>query len=128
MPIQRINFTSIPVEDQERAIDFYTDHMGFDLQPGVDAKEGGQWIFLVLPGHDTRLHFARATEMSVSEGQPILCLVSDNVDTDAARWAASGVEIAAGPADAPWADGVRFVLVKDSEGNLVLVESRKDAA
>ena len=32
------------------------------------------------------------------------------------------------PADAPWADGVRFVLLKDSEGNLVLVESRKDAA
>ena len=128
MPIERINFTSIPVEDQDRAIDFYTDHMGFEVQEGAGADEGGQWVFLTLPGHDTRLHFARPSEMQVSEGQPILCLVSSNVDTDAARWASSGVEIAAGPADAPWADGVRFVLVKDSEGNLVLVESRKEAA
>ena len=125
MPITRINFTSIPVEDQDRAIAFYTGHFGFEVETDAAYGEGWRWVFLQLPGDRVRLHFSKTEELSVSEGHPILTLVSDNVDTDAARWAASGVEVAAGPADAPWNDKVRFALVRDSEGNLVLVESGK---
>ena len=128
MTIERINFTSIPVRDQDRAIDFYTHHMGFEVHTDTEFGEGWRWIFLALPNAQTRLHFARTSELTVSDGQPILALASDDVDADAARWQEAGVEVAAGPGDAPWMEGSRFVLIKDTEGNLVLVESRKAAA
>ncbi len=37
-----------------------------------------------------------------------------------------GVEITNGPDDAPWAEGVRWLMVRDTEENLILLESFKE--
>ena len=55
MTISRINFMSIPVADQDRAIAFYTGHLGFEGQTDAPYTDGWRWIFLKLPGADTRL-------------------------------------------------------------------------
>ena len=123
MPATRINFASVPVTDQDRAVAFYTRHLGFEV--GLDAPyaESWRWIFLTLPGADTRLHFAKASELTWQEGMPALALVSDDVDADAARFRKAGVEITHGPEDTPWAEGVRYLMIRDSEGNTVFLES-----
>lgn len=124
MTISRINFQSIPVTDQDRALTFYIEHLGFHVHTDAPYSEGWRWIFLNLPGADTRLHFSKPEELQFSN-VPALCLVSDDVDAEAARFKAAGVVISQGPDDAPWAPGVRWLMIKDSEDNLILLESMK---
>lgn len=124
MAIRYINFTSIPVADQDRALAFYRDCLGFTVQTDAPYSPGWRWIFMKLPDGQCRLQFARPPEVKVT-GVPALTLVCDSVDDQAARLAAAGVHIEGGPADAPWAPGVRWLMLRDSEDNLVLLESWK---
>lgn len=126
MSARRILFQSIPVADQDRALAFYSSALGFEVHTDAPYSEGWRWIFLTLPGAETRLHFARASEMS-HQGIPALCLETEDVDADAVRLRDAGVTIEGGPDDAPWAKGVRWLMIRDSEDNLVLLESFKEA-
>ena len=125
MAINRINFVSFPVSDQDRALTFYRDVMGFDVHTDAPYSEGYRWIFLTLPGADTRLHFARVNEAAFTD-VPALCLVCDDVYDEAARFGDGGIEITDGPDDAPWATGVRWLMIRDTENNLILLESFKE--
>jgi len=128
MSISRISFQALPVDDQDRAIAFYRDIFGMTVQTDAPYEpDGWRWIFLGIPGHDSRLQLARR-DPGAKRDMPILALVSDDVDADCDRWRAQGVTITAGPDDAPWAKGVRWVLLKDSEDNVIFVESSKGEA
>lgn len=125
MTLRRISFQSVPVADQDRALAFWRDVMGMEVQLDAPYQEGWRWIFLGIPGSDSRITFAKPDEIVAKEGVPVLALVCDDVDADCARWQEAGVTIEGGPDDAPWAEGVRWALIRDSEGNLVFVESLK---
>ncbi len=127
MPIQRINFQSIPVADQDRALAFYRDVLGFEVLADAPYEPDWRFILLGVPGEKTRLRFAKTSEMTVTGG-PALYLVSDDADADAAAMADKGAEIHSGPDDAPWQPGIRWVMLKDTEGNLILLESLKGDA
>lgn len=118
----RISFQSIPVSDQDRALAFYRDVLGFDVQTDVPYEGGWRWIFLRIPGSDSRIQFAHTDDIVVRD-KPVLALVSDDVDADCARWQAAGVYVPNPPQDAPWAEGVRWATIRDSEENLLFVES-----
>jgi len=120
--LKRINFQSIPVDDQQRALEFYRDKLGLTVQTDAPYGEGFRWIFMEIPGAGTKLHFARRTEIAVT-GVPTLCFISDDVDVETKRLAAAGVTITDGPEDAPWSPGVRWAMIRDSEGNLILIQS-----
>lgn len=126
MAINRIHFQSIPVADQDRALAFYTNNLGFEVHTDAPYGEGWRWIFLTLPGAETRLHFASPDDMTVN-GKPALCLVCDSVDDEAEKLRSNGVEITNGPADAPWHPGVRWLMLHDTEDNLILLESFKES-
>ncbi len=125
MALKRISFQSIPVQDQDRALAFWRDVMGMEVQVDAPYEEGWRWIFLAIPGSDSRITFAKADQIVAKEGVPVLALVSEDVDADCARWRDAGVTVEGGPGDAPWMEGVRWALIRDSEGNLVFVESWK---
>lgn len=122
--LTRISFQSIPVSDQDRALAFYRDVLGFEVQTDVPYEEGWRWIFLRIPGSDSRIQFARTDDIVVRD-RPMLALVSDDVDADCARWEAAGVHVSDPPQDAPWTEGVRWATIRDSEENLLFVESLK---
>ncbi len=125
MAVSHIHFQSIPVEDQSRAVDFYTRNLGFEVHTDAPYQDDWRWIFLTLPGAQTRLHFATTAEVQFTN-TPALCLVCDSVDDEANTLAENGVEIAGGPDDAPWQPGVRWLMIRDTEGNQVLLESMKE--
>jgi len=127
MAITHINFSAIPVVDQDRALAFYRDALGFSVQVDAPYRDGWRWIFMTLPGSQCRLHFSAKDEIQVRPDLPALTLVCESVDDEAARLRAAGVKIEAGPDDAPWAASVRWLLLRDSEENLVLIESLKTA-
>ncbi len=120
--LTRIAFQSIPVDDQDRAIAFYTDVLGLTVHTDVPYGDNWRWVFLEFDGAETRLHFARREEITVHE-KPTLALVCDDIDAACARWKAMGVDITHGPDDAPWQPGVRWATIHDSEGNTLFIES-----
>lgn len=123
MAIKRVNFVSIAVSDQDRAIKFYCDVLGLKVQTDVPMGAEWRWIFLEVPGSDTKIQFSKTSEISVPEGHPALALVSDDVDEELPALRNAGATIVDGPADAPWNPAVRYILIKDSEGNTVLLQS-----
>ncbi len=120
--ITRISFQSIPVDDQDRALAFYRDVMGFEVQTDAPYEDGWRWKFMAIPGSTSRIQFARRADIVVKD-KPVLALVSDDVDADCARWTGQGVTVTNEPQDAPWMAGVRWCTIRDSEGNVIFVES-----
>jgi catechol 2,3-dioxygenase-like lactoylglutathione lyase family enzyme len=120
--IKGLNFQSLPVTDQDRALTFYRDKMGFTVQTDAPYGDGWRWIFIQIPGAETMIHFAKPAEISFN-GIPALALTCDDVDAETGRLQALDVTVTDGPADAPWHASVRYSLIKDSEENLLLLQS-----
>ena len=53
--IKQIKFISIPVADQNRALDFYTDKLGFTIITDQPFDEKQRWIELRIPKAETRV-------------------------------------------------------------------------
>jgi catechol 2,3-dioxygenase-like lactoylglutathione lyase family enzyme len=53
--IKRIKFLGIPVRDQERALRFYTEELGFRILTDQEFNEKQRWIELSIPGVETGL-------------------------------------------------------------------------
>ena len=52
--IKGVKFASIPVSNQDRALAFYTEKLGFRLLTDQPFSEEQRWVELGLPGADTR--------------------------------------------------------------------------
>src|SRR3979490_2022292 len=53
--IKQIKFVSIPVRDQNRALDFYTEKLGFTIITDQPFDEKQRWIELRVPKAETRV-------------------------------------------------------------------------
>jgi catechol 2,3-dioxygenase-like lactoylglutathione lyase family enzyme len=52
--IRGVKFVSIPTRDQDRALDFWTQKVGFQVATDQPFGGGQRWIELRIPGADTR--------------------------------------------------------------------------
>ena len=98
MALKRISFQSIPVDDQDRALAFYRDVLGFEVHTDAPMEKDWRWIFLTIPGAETRLQFAKRQDITVHDQ----------------------------PQDAPWLPSVRWATIRDSEDNILFIESLKE--
>ena len=53
--IKQIKFVTIPVRDQKRALDFYTDKLGFTIITDQPFNGKQRWIELRIPKAETRV-------------------------------------------------------------------------
>lgn len=121
MIASHIHFQSIGVVDMIRARDFYRDMLGFQVEQDNPYGET-RWIFMALPGADTMLHFDQCESIPAQE-KPALILATPDVDASCATLRDQGIAILNGPDDAPWAPGIRWAMIHDSEGNLLLLQT-----
>lgn len=119
---RHVKFSGLPVSDQDRAVAFYRDLMGLTLATDQQYGSGWRWIELEIPGSPTRILFEPRPDEAPGE-QPSLNIVVENVDAAYAALLAKGVVFDQDPIDAPWAPGERYALLRDSEGNLILIGS-----
>lgn len=119
--LSHIHFQSIGVVDMQRAVDFYRDKLGLEVQRDSPYGES-RWIFMRIPGADTLLHFDQRDTIP-RQDKPALILAADDVDALCDTLKARGVPIHSGPDDAPWEPGTRWALIHDSEGNLILIQT-----
>ena|ERR1700678_1040083 len=120
--IKRIKFLGIPVRDQERALAFYTEKLGFRILTDQQLSATQRWIELSLPGAETGI------VLFTPEGHEdrIGTFVNtswevDDVEGTYRELQAKGVDFDGAPQKQPWGT---FVRMKDSEGNQILLSSR----
>jgi catechol 2,3-dioxygenase-like lactoylglutathione lyase family enzyme len=53
--IKQIKFVSVPVADQDRALDFYTEKLGFTIITDQPFDDRRRWIELRVPKAETRV-------------------------------------------------------------------------
>lgn len=113
--IKGIKFGSVPVRDQDRALAFYTEKLGFAVATDQPMGNGQRWIELRIGEADTRLvlftpegHEDRIGSMAN------VTFMADDVEATYRELARRGVEFTTPPETAPWGT---FAIFEDPDGN-----------
>ena len=121
----KIKVTSIYVDEQEKALRFYTDVLGFTKK--TDFSQGAYRWLTVAPAEDpngTELQLAlnnnpaaKAYQEAIfQQGQPAIMLFTDDVKGDYERIKALGAEFTMPPTGVT---GSSIAVLKDTCGNLI---------
>ena len=127
----KIKVTSIYVDDQEKALRFYTDILG--LVKKNDFSQGPyRWLTVASAeepeGTELQLALnnnpaAKAYQQALfQQNQPAIMFFTDNVQADYDRMKACGAEFTMPPTDVT---ASKIAMVKDTCGNLVQVTELK---
>jgi catechol 2,3-dioxygenase-like lactoylglutathione lyase family enzyme len=126
MGTMRIGLTSIFVDDQDQAEQFYTQVLGFQVKTSAPYGPDERWLSVVSPeepdGVELVLHLAdepaRAFQAASRQvGRPVLSLRSDDCAAEAERLRAKGVVFVKEPYRRDYG-GIDAVFA-DTCGNLV---------
>ncbi|AZO73805.1 MAG: VOC family protein [Mesorhizobium sp.] len=123
----KIKLTSIYVDDQEKALGFYTDVLGFAKK--ADFTNGPfRWLTVASPedpdGTELQLALndnpaARTYQQAIfRQGQPALMLFTDDIKGDHERITANGGSFAMAPTEVT---GSTIAQLNDTCGNLIQI-------
>lgn len=119
--IRGVKFASIPVTDQNRALAFYTEKLGFRLLTDQPFNDQQRWIELGIGGTETRVVLFRFDE-GVQPGTKMnITFWADDVEKTARELESKGVEFVMKPQKADWGTAAAF---KDLDGNTFVISSR----
>ena len=120
--IKRIKFIGIPVSDQDRALEFYTQKLGFRILTDQSFSPAQRWIELSIPGAETGISLFSPPGQEDRIGTFVnTSWEVDNVEKTYQDLLARGVEFTGAPAKQPWGTAV---IMKDSEGNTIVLSSK----
>jgi len=119
--ITHIKFVGVPTRDQDRALKFWTEQVGFKVM--TDSPMGEQrWIELKIKDSDTGLVLftpeGHEDRVGSFHNGSFAC---DDVEATYRQMKARGVEFEKEPQKQPW--GV-FCIFKDPDGNRFVMGSR----
>ena len=127
----KIKMTSVYVDDQEKALRFYTEVLGFAKK--TDFSQGPfRWLTVASPEEPegTELQLALNNnpaaktyqEALFEQGQPAAMFYTDDVEADYERMKASGAEFKMPPTDVT---ASKIAMLNDTCGNLIQVVQLK---
>jgi catechol 2,3-dioxygenase-like lactoylglutathione lyase family enzyme len=127
----RINLASVLVDDQEKALRFYTEVLGFVKKTDVPLGGEARWLTVVSPeapdgtelllepdGHPAAKPFKQAL---VDDGIPYTSFAVDDVKAEYDRLRAQGVRFTQEPVEMP---SVTTAVLDDTCGNLIQIASQ----
>lgn len=130
----RINITSVLVDDQQKALRFYTEILGFEKKVEIPLGEEVSWLTVVSPldrdgtqlllepdGHPAAKPFKSAL---VEDGIPFTSFAVDDVQAEFERLTALGVHFTQPPLDV---GPVITAVFDDTCGNLIQIAEMKGA-
>lgn len=123
----RIYVTSVFVDDQKKALDFYTNTLGFEKKTDIPLGEAS-WLTVVSPdqpagtelllepdGHPAAKPFKKAL---VEDGTPYTSFAVDDVQAEFDRLRSNGVRFTQDPTEM---GGVTTAVFDDTCGNLIQI-------
>lgn len=118
--ITHVKFLGICVSDQDRALRFYTEKLGFRLK--TDQPLGHQrWIELEIPGAQTGVVLFTPQGQEDRIGSFVnTSLGCANLDVTYERLKARGVKFSSPPTEQPWG---KFAIFEDPDGNSFVLAS-----
>ncbi|MBX9601216.1 MAG: VOC family protein [Bryobacteraceae bacterium] len=119
--IRGVKFASIPVTDQDRAVDFYTEKLGFRILTDQPFDGTQRWIELGIPGADTRLVLFRFDGGLTPGGFMNVTFWAEDVEATAREMKAKGVEFVKDVEKQDWGTSAIF---RDADGNQFVLSSR----
>ncbi|MEM6516876.1 MAG: VOC family protein [Bacteroidota bacterium] len=126
----KITLISIPVMDQEKALKFYTEKLGFLIKKDAPLEGGNRWLTLVSPEwqdgpelllEPAPLHFEPCKvfqEALMEAGFPYTQFDVDNVDAEYNRLSKLNVEFSVKPTTM---GTVKFAVFNDTCGNNIQI-------
>src|ERR1700742_3142469 len=107
--IRGVKIVSIPVSNQDVALQFYTEKIGFKVATDQPFGPGQRWIELLIPGADTSLALFTppGQENRIGGFQP-LTFWCDDVFATAKLFKSKGVELTAAPKKEGWGTMAQF--------------------
>jgi len=113
--IKGIKFASVPVTDQDRALEFYTQKLGFKVVTDSPFDGKQRWIELGMPRAETKLVlFTADGQEKMIGGFMNVTFMAEDVEATAKDMKARGVEFVQEPQKADWGTAAIF---KDADGN-----------
>jgi predicted enzyme related to lactoylglutathione lyase len=121
--IRKLKFVSIPVRDQDRALDFYVNKLGFALITDQPMGPGQRWVEIRPPRGDSGIALftspGHENRVGTFTGISMEC---DDVQKTYDELKARGVEFEKPPKTESW--GV-MAIMRDSEGNQIVLSTSK---
>lgn len=122
----RIKMAQIFVDDQDKALAFYTDKLGFQVQNDAAYGPGARWLTVVSPeepeGPELLLGLADEAASAFQKhvydnGRPAFSLTTSDLDGDYARLTKAGVRFTMAPTQMPY--GGTDAVLDDTCGNYI---------
>jgi catechol 2,3-dioxygenase-like lactoylglutathione lyase family enzyme len=91
--VDKVSTVMLPVTDQDRAIEFYTEKLGFEKRADMPFGDGNRWVEVAPPGAVTTVALVQPME-----GEPVgiegrIAFRTRDVDADHAALRERGVEV-----------------------------------
>jgi catechol 2,3-dioxygenase-like lactoylglutathione lyase family enzyme len=125
----RITVTSVLVDDQDKALTFYTEVLGFRLKTEIPMGEH-RWLTVVAPDAPDGVELSLEPDAHpavrpfkaalVADGIPFTSFEVDDVEAEAARLQALGVVLTQPPTSM---GGFTTAILDDTCGNLIQIAS-----
>lgn len=119
--IRSIKFITVPVKDQDRALDFYVNTLGFTLVTDQPMGPGQRWVEVRAPKGQAGVALftppGQEDRVGTFSGISMEC---DDVQKTFAELSAKGVQFTKPPKVESW--GVSAIM-NDSEGNQIVLSS-----
>lgn len=113
--IRGIKFLGVCVSDQDRAVRFYTERLGFKLKTDAPFEGGQRWIELEIPGAETGLVLLAPKGQEDRIGTFVnSSFWTDDLEGTYQELKAKGVEFTTPPTKQFWGS---FAMFKDLDGN-----------
>lgn len=119
--ITHVKFVGVPTRDQQRALTFYTEQLGFAVSTDQPFDERQRWIELRIANSATRVVLftpeGHEDRIGTFFNGSLAC---DDVEATYRQLKERGVEFVSPPQRQPWG---MFALFKDPDGNQFVLSS-----
>jgi predicted enzyme related to lactoylglutathione lyase len=120
--IKAVKFVSVYVTDQDRALAFYTQKLGFTIATDQPMGPDARWIELRIPGAETALVVVKPMMPEHRVGGFMnMAFVADDVQKTYEELSSRGVEFTQPPKTESWGTGAVF---QDPDGNTFALSSK----
>ncbi|HEX2914406.1 MAG TPA: VOC family protein [Chloroflexia bacterium] len=125
----KLDHITLIVRDQQEALSFYTEKLGFDKRSDNPMGPSARWITVAAPGDDVEIVFQspewfegeeRANKAAQVGQNPAVVFGVDDCQAVYEAWSGKGVQFASKPENTGW--GVQAVALDLYGNSLVLVQ------
>jgi catechol 2,3-dioxygenase-like lactoylglutathione lyase family enzyme len=91
--ITQVGTVIVPVADQDRALEFYVEKLGFEKRMDVPYGEGQRWLEVAPPGAATSVAIVPPREGDPTGIDTHTAFTTEDIDADHADLRARGVDV-----------------------------------